>query len=279
MEHILETDAYHHLRPVRDSSQSGSVPHPSFSRRSSRAAVGRVALLQICSPVALRTATVTYVVRMSDRLFGSELVDYHSPAVAELEQDLEEKRRGLFSRTERRMLWGLKSYDGHQNPNASQRAKRHQIRERIVNGLTDLAIAAALLPTEDWEKVVKADSDIPIHSVGEAPADEFSELLASINGITGTLAYAADEVAKESVSMTNAIANGLGLYTRLTHGRDHARFGPYHVDIRAEIWPESRPLFPNEPVSLNQRYVQYRVGGARRRDLLRQTVAKEYRHR
>lgn len=212
---------------------------------------------------------------MPNSLFGSELVDYNSPAADSLREDLDQRRRGLFSDTERRMLWGMKSYEGHKNPNASERAKKHQIRQRIRNGLEDLAQAAALLPTEEWEQIVKKESDIPKRQVLDEPSGEFRTIINAVSGLTGTLAYAADGVSESGIEVDNAVANGIAHYHRLTDARERAIFADWAGELNFTREPGTQPLFQNaEAASKTRRLAQYRVDGVSRRRLLRTILEK-----
>lgn len=212
---------------------------------------------------------------MKETSFGSESLGLPPARVEELEQQLEDMDPGFFSLDERRVIAGLKSWDDLKNPRASQRAKRHQIRERIQNGLLDLLLAATLLPTEDWEAIVKADSQLPVQPIIDEPGQQFDLLKICIETLSSTLAYAADGVeGPASGEMDNALITGIKRYQQLQVADRRAGFIDPSARVECE-WDEEKPLFQDvsgeTPI---QRFLQFRIGGASRRRFLEEELSE-----
>lgn len=200
---------------------------------------------------------------MVESLKGDETLGMGEEAQSAMEEFALGHGPGLFTEDERRYLAGLKDFSELKSPDNSRRQKRHQVREKIANGMYDLMSASVLLPTDEWRQVFEQEY---------SERDEFGDLLHAFRALVSTVAYTADGLEEHGAEAENVVLDGLALYHQLAQAHDTGIIHNFRGG-EAEFDSVGQPLplwaAEDSQTTAQQRYYQFRVADGSREEVIR----------
>lgn len=176
---------------------------------------------------------------------GTEMADASPEAKHRVERAFVRNGRGILTEDQRRYLVGLKDYSGHKDPERSATRKKHQIRERISNGLADLAAAAAVLETEEWVRIFReTDTRLPTRPTTDAPSQSAEQTQLGLAQLIAIfIASSAWEPGQREEAPIDAVSEGMNLGMTYREAISNGHFVPYHTKV------ETEPIGAPEPFS------------------------------
>jgi hypothetical protein len=171
---------------------------------------------------------------------------------------------GLFSPDELRYLFGIKEFDEGEDGRNNRGSKRNAVRNRIRNGITDLAVSAMLLPQEEWETIVGGHSSIPFRDVAQSSSDDFDGLIIALAMILATIDFATDRVSEDEDVVDDADSLRLEISDYLRR-LDEETQGPTSGEAPSGTVPSSGHTGLPQFWEL---YTQFRVGRLSRQQLI-----------
>jgi hypothetical protein len=211
---------------------------------------------------------------MGDGLSGDEALGMSKDVQSVMEELALGHGPGLFTEDERRYLAGVKDFSELKSPDNSRRQKRHQVREKIANGLYDLMLASLLLPTDEWRQVFTHGYSSAV-TMPEAERDDFPALLQALKSLISTVAYTADGLDEQGAEAENVVANSLELYHQLVQARDTGTIRDFRgggIEFSTEGQPLPLWAAQDAQTTDQQRYYQFRVANGSREEVIRSLV-------